>query len=123
MLHRTLRLALLPAILAGCAASPAVQPEVAAISATPAAIVFGSCPQKPAWPEAARREQRHGTVTLAFEIEADNTVRDAKVRRSSGHADLDEAARGGLAACKFKAATRDGRPVRGWAELKYVWSL
>ncbi|KQQ97584.1 energy transducer TonB [Massilia sp. Leaf139] len=86
-------------------------------------MVFGSCPQKPAWPEAARREKREGTVALAFEIDADNTVRDAQIRRSSGHPDLDEAARAGLAACKFRAATRDGRPVRGWAEVKYVWSL
>lgn len=37
--------------------------------------------------------------------------------------DLDEAARTGLARCKFKAATQDGIPVRGWAKLTYKWTL
>ncbi|WP_229425473.1 energy transducer TonB [Massilia sp. Se16.2.3] len=123
MEHRTLSLVMLPpllATLAGCATAPAAPP---AIAATPAAIVFGSCPQKPAWPEAAQRERRRGSVGLAFLVGPDNAVLDAKVKASSGHADLDEAARTGLAKCKFKAATQNGQPVRDWAELKYVWTL
>lgn len=124
MPHRTSRLLILPALpallatLAGCATAPA-QPSVAA---TAAAIVFGSCPQKPVWPEAAQRAQRTGTVALAFLVDADNALLESAVKRGSGHADLDEAARVGLARCKFRAATRNGRPVRGWAEVTYVWT-
>ena len=121
-MYRSLRLAILPAILAslaGCAAPTAPL----AIAATPAVAVFGSCPQKPAYPEAAKRESREGTVALSFLIDADNSVLESKVMRSSGHADLDEAARVGLAKCKFKAATHNGNPVREWAEIKYVWTI
>lgn len=121
MLNRSLRLALLPAIfasIAGCAASPVVPAEVAI---TPAAIIFGSCPKKPVYPAAAKQEKRHGTLVLTFHVDADASVLEAKVKRSSGHADLDEAARAGLAKCKFKTATRDGVPVRGWTELTYAW--
>lgn len=115
-------LAMLPIVLAltACMASSAARAESAA---TPAAIVFGSCPQKPVWPEAALQEKRQGAVVLAFEVDADNTVLDAKVTGSSGHPDLDEAARVGLAKCRFKAATQDGAPVRGWAKLTYKWTL
>jgi TonB family protein len=92
-------------------------------SVTKAAIVFGSCPQKPAWPEAALQEKRDGSVVLVFEVDADNTVLDAQVKSSSGHPDLDEAARAGLAKCAFRAATRNGTPVRDWAQVTYKWKL
>jgi TonB family protein len=107
------------ATLAGCAAPTTVQSSNAV---TPAAVIFGSCPQKPVWPEAAKQEKRQGKVALAFHIDADSTVLESKVMRSSGHADLDEAGRVGIAKCKFRAATQNGNPVRGWAELVYVWT-
>lgn len=116
-------LSTLPAILVAFAACLVPSAAHADNAATPATIVFGSCPQKPAWPEAALQEKRQGAVVLAFEVDADNTVLDAKVKGSSGHPDLDEAARAGLAKCKFKAATKDGSPVRGWARVTYKWTL
>ena len=122
MLNRSISRAILPAIFAtlgGCASAPPAQAEVAV---TPAAIIFGSCPQKPVWPEAAKQEKRQGAVVLAFHVDADASVLDANVKRSSGHADLDEAARVRLSKCKFKPATRDGVPVRGWTELTYRWA-
>lgn len=126
-MHRVVSFAMLPTIvlaLVACMASSSARADSAAAPAvTPASIVFGSCPQKPAWPEAALQEKRQGAVVLAFEVDADNTVLDAKVTRSSGHPDLDEAARVGLAKCRFKAATQDGAPVRGWAKLTYKWTL
>lgn len=122
-MRRILSFASLPSIvlaLAGCMSSSAA---LADSPATPASIIFGSCPQKPVWPEAALQEKRQGAVVLAFEVDADNSVLDAKVTASSGHPDLDEAARAGLAKCKFKAATQNGAPVRGWAKLTYKWTL
>lgn len=90
------------------------------MAATPAAIIFGSCPQKPVYPEAAKQEKRQGNVLLAFHIDADSTVLESKVKRSSGHADLDEAARVGLSKCKFRPM-QNGIAVPGWAELEYRW--
>ncbi len=128
IMHRSLRLAMLPVILAiaGCAASTApaaLTVEPSSIAATPAVAIFGSCPQKPVYPEAAKRENRQGTVVLSFDVDADSSVLETKVTRSSGHADLDEAARVGLAICKFKAATRNGIAVREWARIQYVWTI
>ena len=133
-MHRSLRLAMLPVIFAGVAgcATPTEAPSVtaatstaapSAIVSTPAAPVFGSCPQKPVYPEAARRENRQGTVGLSFHIDADNSLLESKVTRSSGHADLDQAALVGLAKCKFRAATHNGNPVREWAAVQYVWKI
>jgi len=114
--------------LAACASPSTAQSDGAAAqaagpAASKASIVFGSCPQKPVWPEAAKREGRQGAVVLAFQVDADNTVLDAQVKGSSGHPDLDEAARAGLAKCKFKAATQNGDPVRDWAQVTYRWTL
>ncbi len=122
MIRSLLSLAILPAIyanLSGCAA-----PAVLQTSATenPAAVIFGTCPQRPVWPDAAKREMRQGKVGLAFYIGADSAVLDSKVSRSSGHVDLDEAGRVGISKCKFKAATQNGKPVAGWAELEYLWT-
>lgn len=107
------------------APTPATKSPVSAAqgegATTRAAIIFGSCEQKPVYPQAARDEKRVGTVFLAFHVDVDNTVMEAKVHRSSGHADLDEAARVGLAKCKFRAATKDGVPVRDWVPLRYTW--
>jgi TonB family protein len=121
MTRSFLSLAMLPvtfATLTGCAAPTPVQPSMVA---SPAAIIFGSCPQKPDYPEAAKQEKRQGNVLLAFHIDADSTMLESKVKRSSGHADLDEAARVGLSKCKFRPSMRNGIAVPGWAELEYRW--
>lgn len=88
---------------------------------TRGSAIFGSCPQKPVWPAEALRDKRAGTVTLAFLIGADATVLESKVAQSSGHADLDEAARVGLAVCKFRPPAVDGKPVQGWVAVRYNW--
>lgn len=128
---KTLFCSMLAVTLTACAPLTAPPPKVALqqapapsnVAPTPAAIIFGTCPQKPVWPEAARNEKREGTLVLAFHVDVDNTIVEAKVKRSSGHADLDEAARVGLAKCKFRAATENGAPVRDWTEVKYKWVL
>ena len=88
----------------------------------PARANFNSC-SKPVWPAGAIKAQRTGRVTLNFEIGVDGRVIDSKVRRSSGHPDLDQAARDGIAKCTFKPATDHGQPVRQWMQMQYVWTL
>ena len=57
--------------------------------ATPASGVSGSsCP----YPEAARVAHNEGTTWLSYRRTREGTIEDVQVLRSSGHADLDEAA-------------------------------
>lgn len=121
MMRRIASLALWPVLFSSLNVCAAPSPEHPEDAATPATYVFGSCVKKPAWPEAALREKREGAVELTFLVDADNSVLEARVKRSSGHPDLDEAARAALAKCTFKAATRRGIPVRGWVDVGYGW--
>jgi D-alanyl-D-alanine endopeptidase (penicillin-binding protein 7) len=88
----------------------------------PAIVDFNTC-SKPVWPQAALTEERTGTVQLAFLIGPDGNVKDTRVDHTSGHADLDEAARAGISLCHFKPATRAGKPVEKWQRMQYVWTL
>jgi bla regulator protein BlaR1 len=68
---------------------------------------FRSC-AKPEWPAGALAAGRTGTVALGFEIGIDGRVVDSAVNKSSGYADLDQAARDGIRQCHFQPGTRDG---------------
>jgi protein TonB len=89
---------------------------------TPAVVDANTC-EKPAYPPAARRANETGIVRLTFLIDVDGKVLESKVERTSGSGRLDEAARLGLSQCKFKPATRNGRPERTWGRIDYVWKL
>jgi TonB family protein len=105
------------------AAMFAAAPASAGDSMNKKAVVnFHSC-SKPNYPAAAIKENRTGTVTLGFLVDADGAVLDAKVNNSSGHADLDVAARDAIKLCKFEAASKDGKPVKEWMQMQYVWTL
>lgn len=79
--------------------------------------------EKPKYPEAARRREQEGTVTMKFLIGADSSVLDAKIVKSSGFPLLDEAALTGLAKCPFEAGLVDGKPEQSWTQVQYVWAL
>jgi bla regulator protein BlaR1 len=87
-----------------------------------AVVDFSSC-AKPQWPEAALSAKRTGTVQLNFLIAPNGKVKESKVERSSGHPDLDEAARTGIEKCQFQPATKAGKPVQTWQRMQYVWTL
>ena len=93
-----------------------------AAASTKAVVDFSSC-AKPEWPDGAITAERTGTVTLSFLVGADGKPTQSKVRKSSGHPDLDEASREGIAKCTFKPATRAGKPVESLTKLQYVWTL
>jgi bla regulator protein BlaR1 len=116
----TLFRAAVPAIAALMFAAPASAHEEGNI--TVATADFFSC-AKPIWPAAALAEKRTGKVTLMFEIDAEGRVLRSMVANSSGHADLDEAAREGISKCAFKPGTRDGKPVTSGMRMQYVWTL
>ena len=108
----------------------AVAPTITAVTSvkppeeyrTPAVVDANTC-EKPAYPPAARRANETGIVRLTFLIDVDGKVLDSKIERTSGFRRLDDAARDGLSQCKFKPATRNGRPERTWGRIDYVWKL
>jgi len=87
-----------------------------------AVVNFKSC-AKPEYPQAAIKESRIGTVQLGFLIDRAGKVKESRVERSSGYADLDEASRTGIEKCSFKPATKAGKPVETWTHMQYVWTL
>jgi D-alanyl-D-alanine endopeptidase (penicillin-binding protein 7) len=89
---------------------------------TGAVVDFKTC-AKPLWPEAAIAAQRTGTVTLSFTVGADGKAKQSKVQKSSGHQDLDEAARIGIEKCTFKPARKAGKPIETTTMMQYVWTL
>ena len=96
--------------------------EVTPVEDTRPMADFRSCP-KPKWPAGAIKAGRTGTVTLGFEIASDGQVVDSRIKRSSGHADLDQAARTGIQQCRFAPGTHDGKAARSWMQMQYVWTL
>ena len=88
-----------------------------------APVVNAASCDKPEYPPAARRANETGTVLLNFLIDVNGKVIDSKVERSSGSRRLDDAARAGLELCTFRPATADGKPLRAWARIEYVWRL
>ncbi|MES2128225.1 MAG: TonB family protein [Pseudomonadota bacterium] len=89
---------------------------------TPAVADFGSC-AKPEWPRESLRNEETGTVTLGFLIGEDGAVEQAMVKKSSGHPLLDLAAQEGIARCRFKPGTDNGKPRQAWMTMQYVWTL
>ena len=87
-----------------------------------AVVDFKTC-AKPVWPEGAITAQHTGTVQLNFLIGVDGKVKDSKVDRSSGHAELDEAARTGIQQCQFRPAIKRGKAIEKWQMMQYVWTL
>ena len=83
---------------------------------------FTSC-AKPLYPAAALAAGHTGTVSLGFKVDTSGRVIDSAVNGSSGHRDLDEAARNAIKLCAFKPAVHSGQRAPAWALVKYVWTL
>ena len=83
---------------------------------------FASC-AKPAYPKDAFASAWEGTVHMAFSSDTTGRVTDAKVLKSSGHVELDNAALNTLKLCSFKPAVVDGKPVKSTQSVDYVWKL
>jgi bla regulator protein BlaR1 len=103
-------------------AAPTQQSHAGKAAYTKAELDFRNC-QKPAWPARALAAENAGTVTVRLGLNADGTVTSSKTVHSSGFADLDEASRAAFGKCRFKPATKAGKPVKGTLEVKYVWDL
>jgi TonB family protein len=78
---------------------------------------------KPPYPEGARARGEQGSVSLLVRVRADGSVGEVKVRQSSGHAALDEAAVTGARAWTFVPARRGPNPIEAWVEVPVEFKL
>lgn len=90
--------------------------------AQPGTVDFTTC-SAPVYPPAASARNAQGTTYMAFLIGPDGAVRATRLERSSGHADLDDAARGALASCRFRPARLKDKAVEAWTLVAYEWTL
>lgn len=77
----------------------------------------------PSYPARAYSNGESGTVQLALLVGGDGGVLESKVQKSSGHAELDKAARKALSQCHFKVAANDRAADPVWTNVEYAFSL
>lgn len=85
-------------------------------------INFGTC-VKPDYPRVSLRNEEQGTIRVAYLIEADGSLSSGMYWKSSGSPFLDRTAFDALKSCRFSSATFDGKSVRSWTFVDYVWTL
>ena len=78
---------------------------------------------KAEYPKASLMNEEQGTTSMSFLVNADGSVADSKLEKTSGFKNLDKAALKSLAACKFKPGTKDGAPAQTWTKVDYAWKL
>ena len=99
--------------------SPAVAPRQARVDAPPQ-------PRRtirPDYPKGARQRGEQGDVTLEIRVNAEGAVDAVTVVRSSGFAELDEAAQRAAKTAKFRPARAGDRPVASLARLTLTFRL
>ena len=77
----------------------------------------------PVYPEIARIRGYEGIVLVAAEILPDGRVGNMKIRKSSGHAILDQSAVEAVKPWKFEPARKSGKPFAVWVELPIKFVL
>ena len=88
---------------------------------TPATFDPNKC--KVEYPKASLMNEEQGVTVVSFLVNADGSVAESKVEKSSGFRGLDKAAEKGMSACKFKPGTKDGAPAKTWTKVDYAWKL
>jgi uncharacterized protein len=78
------------------------------------------CP-KPVWPPAALARGAEGKVTIAIRVGTSGRVLESRVDASSGHPDLDQAGRDGIARCRFYSLAATLSAPSGWRPMQFVW--
>lgn len=77
----------------------------------------------PAYPPASRRLREEGTVLLDVHILPDGSVREVRLRASSGFARLDQAALNAVRHWRYVPAQRGDKPIAYWYSQPVVFSL
>ena len=77
----------------------------------------------PVYPRSARRKGHEGNVTMAVVVTETGDVASVDILASSGHAELDAAARTAVRTARFAPATEDGVNVSGRVRLTVAFKL
>jgi len=115
MSKKKFALSLLATLFVTAAAGSAFAAEV------PASFDPSKC--KVEYPKASLMNEEQGVTSMSFQVNADGSVGDSKLEKTSGFKGLDKAALKGLSACKFKPGTKDGAPAQTWTKVDYAWKL
>jgi protein TonB len=75
------------------------------------------------YPATALRSRQQGEVLLNVLVDANGNVQRIEIARSSGHADLDAAAREAVQRAHFKPVLRDGRAIAAWGTVPIEFRL
>lgn len=78
---------------------------------------------RPPYPLAARRAGLQGRVLLSVHVQASGGGTAVKLKESSGHALLDEAAQRTVSRWRFIPARRGGRSVDSWVDVPVSFRL
>jgi protein TonB len=78
---------------------------------------------KPPYPLAARRHGAQGRVILSVQVSASGTSNEVLLKRSSGHAVLDNAALQTVRHWRFVPAHRGDTPVESWVDVPIIFRL
>lgn len=119
-----------PSALAISAPAPvaaASQPTAAAAPAEPYTAPHADAAYLrnpvPAYPHLARKLGWQGTVLLHVQVSADGRCAAVQLKRSSGHAVLDEAALQAVKTWRFIPARQGDRPVNAWVDVPIRFNL
>ncbi|MDR2261541.1 MAG: energy transducer TonB [Azoarcus sp.] len=78
---------------------------------------------KPPYPKMSKSLHEEGTVTLRAYVLPNGSAEKVEIKRSSGSARLDEAARAAVAKWRFEPARQGNEPVSSWVLIPFTWSL
>jgi len=75
------------------------------------------------YPATALRSRQQGEVLLNVLVDASGNVQRIEIARSSGHTDLDTAAREAVQRAHFKPVLRDGQAIAAWGVVPIEFRL
>jgi TonB family protein len=77
----------------------------------------------PRYPKASMEANEQGRVRIRFLVGFDDLLISTQIVQSGGYSKLDQATVDALSKCKFKAATKDGKPIESSLTAEYLWKL
>lgn len=77
----------------------------------------------PEYPRASLSNEEKGVVVVGVLVAVDGKAVETKVEKSSSYRNLDRAAAAAFSKCKFKPASKDGKPDQQWTSITFEFKL